>query len=172
MINTVCKELKYKRKQCGLAMSTGVQQPSARFCQVLPGSARFCQVLDGLLYFESNSCSFCDVYSSRHRGSRPERAIGSLLASPSGSCLEQTRDSDLQLALIHHRHAKSSRSPISTAWKLMEGGARILTRIVVTTCYIYVLVYCAVLDRTSKDSHSLQTVFIVQVSCLIVTVVT
>ena len=41
MINTVCKELKYKRKQCGLAMSTGVQQPSARFCQVLPGSARF-----------------------------------------------------------------------------------------------------------------------------------
>ena len=118
--------MKYERERCGLAMSTGVQQPSARFCQVLAG----------LLYFESNSCSFCDAYSSRHIGSRPDRAIGSLLASPLGRCLEQTRDSDPQLALIHHRHAKPSHSPISTAWKLMEGGTRILTWIVVTTCYI------------------------------------
>jgi len=35
--------------------------------------------------------------------SRPERVIGSLLASPSRRCLETTRDSDPQLALIASR---------------------------------------------------------------------
>ena len=80
-------------------MSIGIQQPSARFCFFTAG----------LLYFESKSYSFCDTYCYRHTGSRPEQAIGSLLER----CLEQTRDSDPQLALIH---AKPSHSPISIAW--------------------------------------------------------
>ena len=116
-------QLKYEREQCGLAMSTGVQQPSARFCFFTAG----------LLYFESNSYSFCDAYCHGHTGSRPEQAIGSLLASPSGRCLEQTHDSDPQLSLIH---AKPFCSPISIAWKLVAGGARILAQVVVTTRYV------------------------------------
>ena len=91
-------------------MSTGVQQPSARLCFFTAG----------LLHFKSNSYSFCDAYCHGHTGRRPERAIGFLLASPSGRRLEQTCDSDLQLALIHLKHAKPSRSPISITWKSVE----------------------------------------------------
>ena len=101
---------------------------------LLPGSASS-QL--GLLYFESNSYSFCDAYCHGHTGSRPELAIGSLLASPSGRCLEQTHDSDPQLALIHPKHAKPSRSPNSIAWKSVEGGAGVLGRVVATTHYVY-----------------------------------
>jgi len=107
-------------------MSTGVQQPSARFCFFTAG----------LLYFKSNCYSFCDAYCHRHTGNRPERAIGSPLASPSGRCLEQTRDNDPQLAFICPRHAKPSCSPILIAWKLVEGGICILARVVVTTRYV------------------------------------
>ena len=86
------------------------------YIHLLPGSF----FTAGLLYFESNSCSFCDAYCRRHTGSRPERAVGFLLALPSGRCMEQTPDSDLQLALIHPKHTKPSCSPISIArnrWK-------------------------------------------------------
>jgi len=107
-------------------MSTGVQQPSARLSFFTAG----------LLYFKSNSCSFCDGYVCGHTGNRPERAVGSLLASPSGRCLEQTHDSDSQLALIHPKHAKPC-SPISIAWKSVEGGAGVLGLVVVTTHYVY-----------------------------------
>ena len=100
---------------------------------LLPGSASS-QL--GLLYFESNSYSFCDTYCHGHTGSRPEQAIGFLLASPSGRCLEQTCDRDPQLALIHLRHAKPSHSPVSMAWKSVERGAWILARVVVTTHYV------------------------------------
>jgi len=62
--------------------------------------ARFCFFTAGLLYFESNSCSFCDAYCRGHTGSRPERIIGFLLASPSRRCLEKTRDSDPQQIII------------------------------------------------------------------------
>jgi len=92
-------------------MSTGVQQPSARLCFFIAG----------LLYLESNSYSFRGAYCRRHTRSRPERAIGSRLASRSGRFLEQTRDSDRQLALIHPRHIKPSRSPIN---HLKIGGRR------------------------------------------------
>ena len=119
--------MKYERERCGLAMSTSVQPPSARFCSFTAG----------LLYFESISYSFCDAYCHKHIGSRPERAIGFLLASPSsGRCLEQTHDSNPQLALIHLRHTKPSHSPISIAWKSVEGGTQILVRVVVTTHYV------------------------------------
>ena len=64
----------------------------------------------------------------------------------------------LSLALINPKHAKPSRSPISIAWKSVEGGAQILARVVVT----YVLAYCVVLDCTSTDSHSSHTVVNVQ----------
>ena len=87
------------------------------------------------------------------------------MASPSGRCLEQTRDSDPQLALLHLRHTKPSHSPISITRKSVEGGAWILTRVVVTARYVCpgVLV---VLDRTSTDSHSSHTVVNIQVCCL------
>ena len=99
------------------------------------------------------------------QGGRPERAIGSLLALSSGRCLEQTRDSDPQLALLHLRHTKPSHSPISIARTSVEGGAWILARVVVPTHYVCpgVLV---VLDRTSIDSQSSHTVVNVQVCCL------
>ena len=51
--------------------------------------------------------------------------------------VEQTPNSDPQLALIYHKHAKPSRSTISIAWKSVEGGAGVLGRVVVTTRYVY-----------------------------------
>jgi len=57
--------LKYEREQCGLAMSTGVQQPSTRLCFFTTG----------LLYFKRNSYNLCDSYCRRHTESRPEQAI-------------------------------------------------------------------------------------------------
>ena len=114
--------------------------------QAYNNSARVCFCTGGLSYFKSNSCSFCDAYCHGHTGRRPERAIGFLLASPSGRRLEQTCDSDLQLALIHLKHAKPSRSPISITWKSVEEGARILARVVVTTCYV-----CPGLPRRSRS---------------------
>ena len=87
------------------------------------------------------------------------------LASPSRRCLENTPDSDPQLALIHPKYTMPSRSPISITWKSVEGGARILARVVVTTRYV-----CPGVPRrsrsTSTDSHSSHTVVNVQVSCL------
>jgi len=140
--------LKYERERCGLAISTNIQQPSARFCFFTAG----------LLYFESNSYSFCDAYSHGHTGSRPKWAIGFLLASTSGRCLEQTRDSDPQLALIHLRHAKPSRSPILIAWKSVE-EAPVFWLGLLSQLIMYV-------DHTSPNSHSSHTVVNVQVSCL------
>jgi len=64
-------------------MSTGVQPPSTSFCFFTAG-----------LYFESNSYSFCDAYCHGYTGSRPEQAIGSLLALPLGRFLDQTPDND------------------------------------------------------------------------------
>jgi len=93
-------DAKYERERCGLAMSTGIQQPSARFYFIIAG----------LLYFKSNSYSSCDTYCHGYTGSRPESAIGSLLAL---SCLEQTHNSYPQLALIHPKHTKPSCSPIT-----------------------------------------------------------
>jgi len=83
------------------------------------------------------------------------------LASPSRRCLENTLDSDPQLALIH---AMPSRSPISITWKSVEGGARILARVVVTTRYI-----CPGLPRRSRsylNRFSLFAVVNVQATCL------
>jgi len=37
---------------------------------------------------------------------------------------------------FHPKHTKPSRSPIVIAWKSLEGGARILARVVATTHYI------------------------------------
>ena len=137
--------MKYERERCCLALSTGVQQPSARLSFFTAG----------LLYFESNSCIFSDAYCHGHTGSRPERVIGSLLASTSRRCLEKTGDSDPQLALIHPKHAKPSRSPISIAWKSVEGGARILAWVVVTTRYVCPGVLCR--SRSYLNRFSLFT---------------
>ena len=112
--------LKYEREQGGLAMSTGAQQPSTRLCFFTAG----------LLYFESNSCSFCDAYCRRRTGSRPERAIGSLW----------------------HRHPEGAWKTLLTAilrwlsitWKSVEGGAQILAWVVVTTRYVCPgVLYCS-----------------------------
>jgi len=57
------------------------------------------------------------------RGDCPRRD-SSLLALPSGRCMEQTPDSDPQLALIHPKHAMPSHSPILIAmnwWKEAPG---------------------------------------------------
>ena len=56
---------------------------------------RLCSCIARLLYFESISYGFCDAYCRGHTRSRPERAVGSLLASLSGKCLEQARDCNL-----------------------------------------------------------------------------
>ena len=45
---------------------------------------RLCSCIARLLYFEGISYGFCDAYCRGHTGSRPERAVGSLLASLSG----------------------------------------------------------------------------------------
>jgi len=68
------------------------------------------------------------------------------LASPSRRCLENTPDSDPQLALIHPKHAMPSRPPISITWKSVEEGAQILARVVVKTCYV-----CPGLPRRSRS---------------------
>ena len=117
--------LKYEQEQCCLAMSTGVQQPS----------------LSSQLDY-SKVTTVHVVYCRGHTGSRPERVIGSLLASPSRSCLKKIHNSDTQLALIHPKHAKPSRSPISIAWKSVEGGTWILAWVVVTTRYVCPGVLC------------------------------
>ena len=86
------------------------------------------------------------------------------LASPSRRCLENTPDSDPQLALIHPKHAMPFRSPISITWKLVEGGARILARVVVTSRYV-----CPGVPRRSRsylNRFSSHTVINVQVPCL------
>ena len=51
--------------------------------------------------------------------------------------VKQTPNSYPQLALIHHKHTKSSHSAILIAWKSVEGGVRIVAWAVVTTRYVY-----------------------------------
>ena len=48
-----------------------------------------------LLYFEGISYGFCDAYCRGHTGSRPERAVGSLLASLSGKVPGTARQNTL-----------------------------------------------------------------------------
>ena len=69
-------------------------------------------------------------------------ATGSLLALPLGRCLEQTRDKNPQLALIHPKHANPSYSPILIARKSVVGGTQILAWVVATTRYICPGVLC------------------------------
>jgi len=113
-------------------MSTGTQQPSARLCFFTAG----------LLYFESNSCSFYDAYCRGHTGSRPERAIGSLWHHhPEGAW------KTLPTVIL---------SWLSIIWKSMEGGAWILARVVVTTRYVCPGVPCrsrSYLNRFSLYVH-------------------
>ena len=47
----------------------------------LPPVFRLCSCIARLLYFKSNSYGFCDAYCRGRTGSRPERAVDSLLAS-------------------------------------------------------------------------------------------
>ena len=77
--------LKYEREQSGLATSTAP----------LPPVFRLCSCIARLLYFEGISYGFCDAYCRGHTGSRPERAVGSLLASLSGKVPGTARDCDL-----------------------------------------------------------------------------
>ena len=144
--------LKHKREQCGLAMSTGVRQPSARFCFFTAG----------VLYFESNSCSFCDAYCRRRTGSRPERAIGSLWhRHREGAWNKLTTASLSWLSFTLSHLALLSRS-LGNRWKEVPGfWLGLLSQLV-----MYVHAYCIILDRTSTDSHSSHTVVNVQVSCL------
>ena len=119
--------LKYEQEESGLATSRAP----------LPPVFRLCSCIARLLYFESISYGFCDAYCHGHTGSRPERAVGSLLASLSGKCLEQARDCDLR-CLASIQHAERSRSPTWIAWKSVEGSTRILAWVVATTRYRYV----------------------------------
>ena len=111
--------------------SVEVQTRTMLSCYVHRRTTTFCQALflhNWIIMPRNNSYSFCDAYCHGHTGSRPERAIGSLLASPSGRYLEQTRDSDPQLALVHPRHAKLFHSPswwsrsIGNRWKEAPGS--------------------------------------------------
>jgi len=56
-----------------------------------------------------------------------------LLALPSRRCLEQTRDSNPQLALIHPKHAKPSLSYLN---HLKIDAPGFPARVVATTCYV------------------------------------
>ena len=112
-------------------MSTGVQQPSARLCFFTTG----------LLCLEITAIVSVMLTATDIQGADLSEPLV-LFWHSHRRCLEQTPDSDPQLALIHPRHAKPSHSPISIAWKSVEGGARILGRVVVTTCYIYPGVLC------------------------------
>jgi len=78
--------------------------------------------------------------------------------------MEQTPDSDPQLALIHPKHTMPSHSPILIAmnwWKEVPGFWLGL----VSQLVLYVQAYCVVLDHTSTDSHSSHTIVNAQVSC-------
>ena len=97
------------------------------------------------------------------------------LASPSRRCLENTPDSDPQLALIHPKHAMPSRSPISITWKsvpLLHTSRYVIPRDSVLRTLgreglgTRLQAYRVVLDRTSTDSHSPHTVVNVKVCCL------
>ena len=97
---------------------------------------RLCSCIARLLYFEGISYGFCDAYCRGHTGSRPERAVGSLLASGKVPGISSRLRS--QLPAIHPKHAEPSRSRTWIAWKSVEGGARILAWVVATTRYRYV----------------------------------
>jgi len=88
--------MQYEQEQYSLAMSTGIHQPSSRFCFFIAG----------LLCFKVTAIVSVMLTAT----DRPEQAIGFLLASPSGGCPEQTCNSNLQLARIHPKHAKPSSS--------------------------------------------------------------
>jgi len=118
-------------------MSTGVQQPSVRFC-----SSQLDCYTSKVTAVVSVTLTAADIQGADLH----ERAFGFLLASPSGRCPKQTRDRDSQLALIHLRHTKPSRFLVSIAWKSVEGGAKILDRVVVTTRYV-----CPGIPRRSRS---------------------
>ena len=120
--------LKYEREQSGLATSTAP----------LPPVLRLWSCIARLLYFEGISYGFCDAYCSGHTGSRPERAVGSLLGSLSGKVPGTSSRQRPQLPAIHPKHAEPSRSRTWIAWKSVEEGARILAWVVATTRYRYV----------------------------------
>ena len=120
--------LKYEREQSGLATSTAP----------LPPVFRLCSCIARLLYFEGISYGFCDAYCRGHTGSRPERAVGSLLASLSGKVPGTSSRLRSQLPAIHPKRAEPSRSHTWIAWKSVEGGAWILAWVVATTRYRYV----------------------------------
>ena len=98
-------------------MSTGAQQSSARLC-FFTVTAVVSKMLTAADIQGADLSEPLVLFWHSHR-----------------RCLEQTLDSDPQLALIHPKHAMPSCSPISITWKSVEGGARILARVVVTTCY-------------------------------------
>ena len=136
-------------------MSTGIHQPSARSCFFTAG----------LLYFESNSCSFCDAYCHDIQGAglskplvlfwhRHREGAWNKLATATLSWLSFISDTLNHLTLL-------SRS-LRNRWKEASGIWLGLLSQLVT----YVQVYRVVLNRTSTDSHSLHTVVNVQVSCL------
>ena len=136
-------------------MSTGAQQTSARLCFFT----------GGLIYFESNSCSFCDAYCRGHTGSRPERAIGSLWhCHPEGAWKKLATATLSWLSLIPNTlcHLALLSQSLGNRWREAPGFWLGLLSQLVT----YVQVYCVVLNRTSTDSHSSHTVVNVQVSCL------
>ena len=129
-------------------MSTSVQQPSARFCFFTAG----------LLYFESNSWSFCDAYCHGHTGSKSKWAIGffwhrhregawNKLVTATLSWLSFIWDTLSHLTLL----CKS----LGNQWKEAPGfWLGLLSQFI-----MYV-------DHTSPNSHSSHTVVNVQVSCL------
>jgi len=138
-------------------MSTGTQPPSARLCFFT----------GGLLYFESNICSFYDAYGRGHTctGSRPERAIGSLWhRHPEGAWKTLPTATLSWLSLIPNMlcHLALLSRSLGNRWKEAPGFWLWLLSQLVT----YVQACLVVLDHTSNDSHSSHTVVNVQVSCL------
>ena len=136
-------------------MSTGAQQPSTRLCFFT----------GGLLYFESNSCSFQDAYCRGHTGSRPERAIGSLWhRHPESAWKTLPTATFTWLSLIPNTlcHLALLSRSLGNRWREAPGfWLGLLSQL-----FTYVQAYRVVLDRTSTDSHSSHTVVNVQVSCL------
>ena len=111
-----------KIKQCATCMSTAP----------LPQVLRLCFCIARLLCLESNSYGFCDAYCHGHTRSRPEVAVGSLLASRCGMCLGQTRDSDLSwLSSIPNLPSHLA----LFAWRLVEEGTWVLAWDAATTRY-------------------------------------
>ena len=117
---------------------------------------RLCSCIARLLYFEGISYGFCDAYCCGHTGSRPEQAVGSLLASLSGKV--PARDCDLScLPSIQNtlNHLGLVPGSLGNRWKKALGSGLGCCHNTLQVCPAY----CVVLVRTSTDSHSLHTVF-------------